>query len=348
MRRLQWIQSQDAVLELLPRVETLATQVPFAQPFFRSGWIEPWMQTLAGGRRVVALVVEEGEDLCGFWPFFAYKGVACHGLWPACAQVADLVDPLWDGQEETHAALWEGLQAALDHYAFVWLPLLSERFALPDSESVEEGDYRQVTRTRQRNLWIDLSGTWEQWQEQTLSSGKRKALRRQWRRLEEQGAAFRYWGADADIPTLVRILRAIEQGSWKGRAKKGIFSLPDVARFYEKALPGLVASGEVEITTLEVAGVQVAFEIGLLQGSWYGMHSISYLEDQGAHSPGRLLMLHNIERAFARGLHTYDLLQGAQPYKQKMASGAGKFRDIGLYAPTWRGALHQWLATRSA
>jgi len=264
-------------------------------------------------------------------------------------EVADFFDPLYDGHPDTLQALVDALEATLDVYAFVWLPLVRSEF-FREEIAWQPGDNARsrVIRIREQNPFLLVEGSFADWFESHTSPKARKTLRWQRRQLEEKGAvAFHRWAQPDDLRDGLRICAGIERKSWKGQQRRGIFSDPQFRAFYQKLLPELAAAGRLEVSALSVDGYYIAYEVGLREaGGWYGMHNIAFLPEYAPYSPGKHLLLHTIEEAFASDTKRYDFLQGDFEYKKRYATHETTLHDVSLFAPGLAGRIVRSLTLR--
>ena len=81
---------------------------------------------------------------------------------------------------------------------------------------------------------------------------------------------------------------------------------------------------------------------------YYGFYHIAYLPDFHKHSPGKQLMLHNIERAMNEGCAEFDFMQGAHDYKLKFKTGSRDMMDAFMCQRSFTGRLNYGLAKLSS
>jgi CelD/BcsL family acetyltransferase involved in cellulose biosynthesis len=120
-----------------------------------------------------------------------------------------------------------------------------------------------------------------------VSPGKRKELRRQRRRLAEQGML------DHDVASETGDIRAaltdfidVEANSWKGRTGGAVARNPQAAAFMSEAIAALARERKVRIDRLMLNGATIAATITLFSGDYAWFWKIGYDEVYARFSPG--------------------------------------------------------------
>ena len=116
---------------------------------------------------------------------------------------------------------------------------------------------------------------------------KRKELRRQRKRLAEQGAVhFDIATAPPALAAALDDFFAVEAKGWKGRAGTAARANDDIRRFVTAAVSNLAAEGKASVSRLTVAGRPIAAEVTLRSGNAAWGWKIAYDEDFARASPG--------------------------------------------------------------
>jgi len=150
--------------------------------------------------------------------------------------------------------------------------------------------------THQRALLAPGSNR-EHYIERTISTSRRKELRRQRRRLEDMGpVTFVPSHTAADVADALKDFLIIEASGWKGHAGTAAASDPAICRFVETAVAALAADGRARIDRLLLDGRAVAAGITLASGDTAWCWKIAYSEDVGRFSPGVQFMVALTER----------------------------------------------------
>jgi CelD/BcsL family acetyltransferase involved in cellulose biosynthesis len=119
---------------------------------------------------------------------------------------------------------------------------------------------------------------------------KRKELRRQWARLNEEGVlATDRLTADADIAPWIEEFLALELAGWKGANGSALASQADTTAFFRAALAQGHALGRVAFTALRLDGRAIAMLVTLMSGGAGYSFKTAFDEAYARYSPGVLL-----------------------------------------------------------
>ncbi len=126
----------------------------------------------------------------------------------------------------------------------------------------------------------------------SISSKKRKELRRQRRRLGPDGALrMDVTGEPAAVAAALRDFLALEADGWKGRAKTAAQNRPAEQAFVETAVAELAHEGKARVARLLLHGRAVAAIVLLRSGNTAWCWKIAYDESVAHASPGVQLLV---------------------------------------------------------
>jgi CelD/BcsL family acetyltransferase involved in cellulose biosynthesis len=128
-----------------------------------------------------------------------------------------------------------------------------------------------------------------------LAGKRRKELRRQHDRLDEQGGlSVETLAADEDPgPWLEDFLR-LEAAGWKGREGEPMDGSTATRQFFHEAMREGHRQGRLHLMALRLAGRQIALKVNLLAGDGAFAFKIAFDEAWARYSPGVQLELENI------------------------------------------------------
>jgi CelD/BcsL family acetyltransferase involved in cellulose biosynthesis len=303
-----------------------------AVPFTRPGWLLPWAETT--GARLEALTVWRGARLAGILPVVWDRR---HLRTPA-----DWHTPWLEAVVEDPAAL-EALAADL---AATRRPRISVDFVLAgeatattSARALEAAGFRLSPRPRLVSPFLAIAGTWEQYLA-SLSTHRRSELRRRTRKMEAAGrVTWEVHDGNDGLPRLLDEAFSVEAAGWKGRGGTAIASDPAVERFYRRVASWAAERGWLRVASLRLDGRLLAFDLALEAGGRHYLLKTGYDPAFTALSPGLLLRLHMLERAFALGLESYEFCGAAEPWKLEWAPATRQVLAIEAFAPTPAGSL---------
>jgi CelD/BcsL family acetyltransferase involved in cellulose biosynthesis len=303
-----------------------------AVPFARPGWLLPWAEIT--GASLEALTVWSDGRLAGILPVIrSRRRLRTPAGWHT---------PWLEAVAEDQTAL-EALAADL---AATRLPRITVDFVLADEATaatstvaLAAAGYRLSPRPRLESPFLAVGGTWEDYL-RTLSTHRRAELRRRGRKLEAAGRVTRevHDGSNG-LPGLLEEAFAVEAAGWKGRRGTAIASDPAVEHFYRRIAAWGAERGWLRLAFLRLDGRPLAFDLAFESGGRHYLLKTGYDPAFNALSPGLLLRLHMLERAFALGLESYEFCGAAEAWKLEWAPATRQVLAIEAFAPTVAGSL---------
>jgi CelD/BcsL family acetyltransferase involved in cellulose biosynthesis len=330
------LQVFQAVEPLAEQWEELADRVD-ASPFLRPGWIQAWQRAFGTGRlEIVALW--QGARLAALIPLHrAFGRFWSTSNWhtPQFGMLAkDAV-----AARELATALFRRRPIEL---SLGFLDAAGPELPLCRAAAAGAG-YRTLERTLQRSPYVAIDGTWDGYVRR-LKRKRWRDLDRRRRLLEEQGRlCLEIHDGGQQLGQLLDEAFEVEALGWKGANRTAILSQPETVYFYTEVARWAADQGWLEIAFLRLDGRPLAVSYNLrIDGNEYDLKA-GYDPAFGWYSPGRLLLLALIERAFATGVRRLWLLGADEPYKATFATGYREYVRFQAFAPSAAGWL-DWAA----
>ena len=347
------IRGRKAAFALEKEYIELFESLPNPNAFLSPEWVYSWLLSLGRKYDVCIVTCRDEGLLVGVWPFFEHRiplmGTA---LFPVGAQAADLFDPV--ARRDAMPFLADALCDLCKNYAFAWLPLLSQGFADDVLQPIVKSESAlHLLRKRTIRLLIGLERfkNFEDFLQMVFGPKTRQNLRRKSRRLAEKGVVrFQDLEAPEEVSAWTTKAMQLEKVSWKGEEGVGAFNRATHRAFYHLLLESLAAAGRLRLGILTLDDQLVAYEIGILGKQSYYMHGTAFDPELAAFSPGRLLMLHALEKCFSEKRGSYDFLQNDQDFKRQMSTHQSSLWDWIVCPRSLRGwvllfafgTLHRW------
>jgi CelD/BcsL family acetyltransferase involved in cellulose biosynthesis len=306
--------------EQIARWDALAQWAAEPNPFHESWYVLPALRAFDTPRKVALLCLEADGQLAGILPVRRESRYYGHPL------------PHWSGWLHANAFVGTPLVARGFETIF-WRELLSWCDAnakgalflhlaqLPSDGSLHEA-LRHVLAEQRRPaatvmleeramLHSDLSA--EDYLEQSLSGKKRKELRRQHRRLAEEGelASERLTGPDGLAGWTEEFL-LLERRGWKGAAGSALACDPRTKELFRKALAGAARRGRLERLAIRLDGRPLAMLANFLCPPGAFSFKTAFDEDFARFSPGVLLQRENLEMLARPGIAWADSCAAAE------------------------------------
>lgn len=174
----------------------------------------------------------------------------------------------------------------------------------------------EIRQVRQ-SPYIPTTGDFEDYR-RTLSKKFRELLNNRLNRINRAGGfEITTYGPTDDVDRVLDDMEEISNHSWQGQEGSGLFSTPPTDRFYRHLIPHAIKNDYGRVSILYFRGRPAAFEFHVVTESTEYCLKAEYSREFEQVSPGAVLDLELIKRAFDSDIETYDLLGYADPYKLK-------------------------------
>ena len=302
-----------------------------AVPFARPGWLLPWAE--AAGVRLEALAAWRGPRLAGVLPVIGER----RGL----RTPADWHTP-WSRPSPRTPAL-EALAAALAATRLPRSPWTScSRAKPPPRPQRRRAGGRRLPPgppPRLESPYLDRRGTWEGYLGFALRPPPQRVAPPR-PPLEAAGGVTprSTTGASDCRPCSTRPSPSRPPAGRAGGARPSPRTRP-CAGFYRRVAAWAAERGWLRLAFLRLDGRALAFDLALEAGGRHFLLKTGYDPAFTGLSPGLLLRLHMLERAFAAGLESYEFCGAAEPWKLEWAPATRRVLAIEAFAPTAAGSL---------
>lgn len=294
--------------------ETLAANASQPNPFFEPWFALPAFEQFAAGANAKVLAVYESECLIGLLPAARSRRYYGYPIPHACGWLhsnAFLGAPLIARGFESD--FWCKALAYFDHNAgssaFLHLPQLPADG--PVNAALEavlrEAGRPAVTVEAGERAMLASSAAPADYLAAAMSTKKRKELRRQHKRLAEEGALVFVRANDArNIGEWIEEFLAMEADGWKGEAGSALASAADTRAFFTKSLMNAAQLGRLERLTLRLDGKPIAMLANFTAPPGVFSFKTTFDEAYARFSPGLLLQIENLDLLERDGIEWAD------------------------------------------
>jgi len=300
LRLLDW--QCGAAPSIVARWDKLAREAADPNPFLESWYLLPALRALASDENVQLLLLEQGDALIGLLPVVRrsrYYGRPIPHLAGWTHPNAFLGTPLVAKGHER--AFWRALLAWGDRSGgnALFMHLGDTRLEGPvfDALTALIAEQRRtgaiVHREERAMLASDL--TPQDYYLASVSSKKRKELRRQLNRLNEVGTvAFDRRSDDTDLTQWTEAFLELEAAGWKGAEGSALVQTKATAALFREALAGAAAQGRLERLTMTLDGRPIAMLASFACTPGLFSFKTTYDESLAKFSPGVQLQCENL------------------------------------------------------
>ena len=298
---LRVVSREDAATpDFLRRWNALAFGCLQPNPFYESWYLLPSLRHLDAGGDVQLLALEKQGELIGLLPVLQNRNYYSYPLphWQNWVHANCFLGQPLVARGEEHT-FWHALFAWADGAAsaplFLHLQHMPLRGALHRALITKVGTRPAGTvwQAQRAMLQSDLSPG--DYLDASLATKKRKELRRQHRRLAEEGtlAVVREENGDGIARWSDQFL-ALEQRGWKGRAGSALASEERLAKLFADVLQGAADHCRLERLALLLDGKPIAMLASFITPPGAFSYKTAFDEDYARFSPGVLLQRENL------------------------------------------------------
>ena len=282
--------------------QTLAAGAVEPNPFFEPWFLLPSLQAFDPHCEVRLAAFFEGNTLAGLYPLRRSRDYYGYPI------------PHWTGWLHANAffgaplvaagserAFWHAMMEQADAHAgsalFLHLPLCppdGRIAATLEAEALASGRPCGTVRTEERAmLFSGLSA--DAYFEQSMPNKKRKELRRQAKRLGEEGKLEFDRQEDAtDVTAWTAEFLALERAGWKGGEGSALAEDGATCAMFRETMAGAAEAGKLERLTLRLDGKPIAMLANFLTPPGAYSFKTAYDENYARFSPGVLIQRENL------------------------------------------------------
>ncbi|MBM4073079.1 MAG: GNAT family N-acetyltransferase [Planctomycetes bacterium] len=296
----------DNIVGLLPHLaswESLARRALAPNPFLEPWLLLPAARHLASSNELLfALVHDQDARLLGFFPLrkrSRFKGMPMRVLELWKHSNCFLCTPLLDADEAETAlvALLSWARRDKIGSGLIDTPLVNGDGPFPQAFAdacARLGQHALVDEHHER-AFLKRTTSADQYLAATLSTGNCKELRRQRRRLAEQGhLESRTLRSGDDVDAWIRGFLDLEASGWKGKQATALANDASQRAFFTEMVREGTERGRVALLGLFLDGRPLALKCNLLAPPGAFAFKIAYDESFARFSPGTQLELDNI------------------------------------------------------
>jgi len=215
----------------------------------------------------------------------------------------------------------------------VYLEDVPEDF--PDSGHLEEyclsRKYPMETWTARRSPFIPTAGEFDEYRK-GLSKKFRQLLNNRLNRINRAGGfEIRTFREPGDYEKAVEDMKVVASESWQGKNRSGIFSGENNDLFYRDLINHTFKTGCGRIHILYFENRPAAFEFHIIHGSTEYCLKAEYSLELEKLSPGAVLDLELVKKAFASDIKVYDLLGYEDQYKLRWTDEVTPYRRYFIF-----------------
>ncbi len=188
--------------------------------------------------------------------------------------------------------------------------------------------------------FIRLWGTYDKYMKKRFSSKFRNRIRRMEKRLKALGThRYEIFKQARNLNPILEKISRIEENSWKGMRKTGIFSTDKKRRFYFDVIKNMAIENKLLIHLQWLGDILISYRIGFKANEKYYDYNLAFNPDFGKYSPGLLSLNNLLQYLYENEFKTFDFLKGGEKYKNLWTDKASKTIHLYIFRPCARGRI---------
>ena len=321
---------------LLAEWDALAEQASEPNPFAERWYLEAALDAL--GSDTIRIAVVRDDTLIGIIPLIAqsyYAGLPIAHVQNWLNHNAFLGTPLV--RKGAERCFWAALLGHLDSapQSGLFLHLAGMAVEGPVSAALEsqcQSENRRFALVhREERALLERSLSPDAYWEVNVRGKKRKELRRQHKRLAEEGAlAFERSDGSGGLEQWIADFLTLEKAGWKGENGSALGCADETRSLFSSALQGAAVAGRLELLAHYLDGRPIAMLANFLTPPGAFSFKTAFDEDYARYSPGVLLQIENLALLERDGIDWCDSC-AAQDHPMIDSLWSGR-RSIGRYS----------------
>lgn len=292
--------------------------------FLTYEWIDACVRHFFNEEKLLILNVYDGDRLTGIAPLmirsYKYFGLPVRSVCFIGTGISDRMGFIIEGERENIlGAIMDYLMGIKSEWDFIDLEEIPER---PDDIRLMEGYLAErriisMLGPAKKAFYITMDKA-KEGASQDFSKKFRRKLTKVNNKWHGLNLSFeRYAGAGASAGAVFPELNAIEDRSWKGDERSGIFSDPASLGFHKEIVSKFSNNGYLDLSILNLGSRPIAYIYNYLYGKRSYNYSIAFDKKYSRLSPGTLLMLWALADSSSRDIEEFDFARGEGDWKAR-------------------------------
>jgi CelD/BcsL family acetyltransferase involved in cellulose biosynthesis len=281
-------------------------------------WNYVWWKHYGKGKQLSIITVRENNTLVGVGPFMTQSRFGVCELEPIGGERHRNFTLVMDDHRDDVASAIAFKISECFPKGLVHIPFFAAGTCTIDvfMAAFNARDWKVARWTRNISHYVSEGNGFNSYISHK-SKKTRYNLKRERSRLDEPGLVNLNHICLNDLTEKsVERIAQIQKQSWLARRGQESLASP----FYKEVLPALAQNNHAEIFLYEQKGEDIAYVLNLYSGNICYCLFIGFDETKAHLSPGKMLMMDNLQKVLDRGITVYDFLYGEGEYKRFWAN----------------------------
>lgn len=329
---IQEISTLDGFKDIEKEWNTLLEKSKLNNFFLTFEWLSTWWKYFPMNSKLFILKVMYKDQLIGIAPLIIrqerLRGLAVNTVLFMGTKISDRMDfILTRYKKESLLAVLKYLIKNSSRWDYMDLQQISKGtgnfYVL--QECIKELRLPAIFGPEFKVFYASLRGNRKDFMK-TLSKNTRKQLRKAENRANKIQSPFTFKRfinkADTAPCTedLLSEMERIEDISWQGQSRLGIFSETNSRLFHHEIIKSYIKKGLIDISVLAANGKNIAYTYNYYYGNRIYSYNLAYDSQYRRLSPGIVLMTYNLKDSFNYKIDEFDFLRGEEQWKRSLTS----------------------------
>lgn len=310
-------------------------------------WAYEWWRVFKQDKDQLRLMlIYDGGQPCGLAPLYLtqqyWGGVQANTLLPIGHTTAEYLELLLPIKPvDTASCLFDYLigRPGWDVISLIHTPQNASTLKYIKSAALHR-KLKVVEELEEVCPFIPLKDDFQTFMLKRFRAPYRKKIKRFNKRLKKMGAhKFEFISNHKHLINVLSLISELENKSWKGMKKLGIFSMSDSRRFFYQISKILADQNKLGILLQWIDNRLISYDYGFVSKHKFYSYNAAFDPAFSKHSPGALSMVELIRQCYDMGLTELDLLRGGEKYKAHWTDIARQNITLSIFAPTNKGNL---------
>jgi len=321
--------------------------------FLTYEWIDACIRHFFNKEVLLILNIFNDNRLIGIAPLMIkrdrYFGLPVKTICFIGTGISDRMDfILEDNREELVAFIMDYLMGIRSEWDFI------DTEEIPDQTGTIQAMEKYIAKKRFMNIfgpskksfYITMNSA-----EENACQGFSKKFHRKLKKVnnkrQDLNLTFeRYVGGGISEEKVFSEFNAIENRSWKGEERSGIFSKPASLDFHREIFSKFSKDGRLDLSILNLDARPIAYMYNYLYGKRSYSYSIAYDKKHFNISPGTLLMLWALSDSSSRDILEFDFARGEGDWKTRFTRDFRLHNRVRIFKNTAYSRFLYWLQSR--
>lgn len=338
---------ENEFLDLRDRWNDLVLKMWYPVIFCTWEWVCTWRKTFVRDDQLKILLILEHQEVRGILPLFVENhrlfNLVSVSILKYCGSTHVYPDHLDIICHQVHAAdclksVFSYLESNNGDWDLIELPYVAEDSSVARWAEGKRGN--GLVRFDQTSVapYIPLDGDYNSYLSM-FGKKTRYTIRKKQRKLADEMGVKYVTCVDSELESCMKELFQIHRERAQDKEMVSTFEGDLIERFHYELVKLLQDKRWAWLRFLNDGKVNIAAFYGFDFAGRTFFYQIGHRKEWDDYSPGMLLLHESIRESCEKGNKEYNLLQGSESYKQRLAKHSRKLFRLRVYNTSWKARL---------